>query len=91
MITAIVCLIIGACAGAVGMGILAGRRDADCETCEALREAQAECRAMQETIDVLKTELHNSNRKMYNIPMGSAGARILYDLWAPKNTPMKGD
>ena len=43
MITAIVCLIIGACIGAVGMGILAGRRDADCETCDALKNAQAEC------------------------------------------------
>ena len=90
MITAIVCLIIGACIGAVGMGILAGS-NRDCDTCEALREAQAEVLAMQETIDVLKTKLHNSNRKMYNIPRGSAGARILYDLWAPKNTPMKGD
>ena len=50
MITAIVCLIVGACIGAIGMGILAGSNNRDCDTCDALKSSQADCEALKEQL-----------------------------------------
>jgi hypothetical protein len=69
---------------AVGFGvcaILSGKFDhSDCESCDALKSCQADCKALEETIDKLRVDLRNSSRTMYNFLNGKANHRILYDL-----------
>ena len=72
MITAIVCLIIGACIGAVGMGILAGS-NRDCETCEALKAAQAECWELERKLHGMRSSNGRMGKELQAMAFRNSG------------------
>jgi hypothetical protein len=100
MITAAICLLIGVAIGAAVMGILAGGK---CQQLQArlddqtndkvnfLRKACGDCYELKQ-LRKSNAALRGDNKKIHTIIQGNKGnARLLYDLWASKNTPLKGD
>jgi|WetSurMetagenome_2_1015567.scaffolds.fasta_scaffold1291086_1 uncharacterized membrane-anchored protein YhcB (DUF1043 family) len=100
MIIAAICLVVGIAIGVAIMWILAGGKCQELQNqidkktndrADYMRQTCANCYELRQ-LRKSNAALRGDNKRMYNIGPGNKGnSRMLYDLWAEKNTLMKGD
>jgi uncharacterized membrane-anchored protein YhcB (DUF1043 family) len=75
MITAAICLVVGFAIGAVVMGLFAGRDNRDCETCDALKAAQDECRELEKRLHGMRSSNGKLGKELQSMAFRNAGFR----------------